>query len=62
MMFMICSINMESFEEWKCKIGLENLNKLILITNVAKSFTISPNLFIEPKCATFKAFTTTKTI
>jgi hypothetical protein len=32
------------------------------ITNVAKRFTISPNPFVEPKCATFKAVTTTKTI
>jgi hypothetical protein len=41
---------------------VKDYKQMNLITNVAKRFTISPNPFIEPKCATFEAFTTTKTI
>jgi hypothetical protein len=42
--------------------GLRDLRQMELITNVAKRFTISPNLVVEPECATFETFTAIETI
>jgi hypothetical protein len=41
---------------------VKDYKHMILITNVAKRFTITPNPIVKPKCTTFEAFTTTKTI
>jgi hypothetical protein len=41
---------------------VKDSKQMNLITNVAKRFTISPNLFVELKCTTFEAFTTIETI
>jgi hypothetical protein len=42
--------------------GVRDSRQIELITNVAKRFTISPNLVVEPACTTFEAFTTIETI
>jgi hypothetical protein len=42
--------------------GVRDSRQMELITNVAKRFTIWPKLVVEPKCTTFKAFTTIETI
>jgi hypothetical protein len=41
---------------------VKDFKQMILIKNVAKRFTITPNLIVKPKCTTFEAFTTTETI
>jgi hypothetical protein len=35
---------------------IQNSRQMNLITNVAKRFTMSPNLVVQHKCTTFEAF------
>lgn len=62
MVLIIYSINMGGFWRMEMINWVKDFKQMILIKNVAKRFTITPNLIVKPKCTTFEAFTTTGTI